>query len=139
MRVYDEAATAPLRSAPAVAPASAPELRHANLRTYAEWPSRSVGRTETLDRLPSPAATQSVRTLIQEIVNHEGPIHKMRLAKLVAGAYGLNKVHATRAQAILRCVPEEHKHLNDPATLWATGSDPSRWLYARRSERGGRS
>ena len=62
---------------------------------------------EALDRLPSPVAAQKVRTLIQEIVAHEGPIHKMRLAKLVAGAYGLNKVHATRAEAILRCVPED--------------------------------
>lgn len=135
-RVGGEAVPAPLRGAPILTPAPASELRHANLRTYTEWTSRSAGTTETLDRLPSPASALQVRTLIQEIVNHEGPIHKMRLAKLVAGAYGLNKVHSTRAEAILRCVPEEFKRLNDPATLWAPGIDPSHWREARQIESG---
>lgn len=110
--------------------------RHPRLRPFTEWVPRPVGTTDTLDKLPSLAAAQSVRTLIQEIVAAEGPIHKIRLAKLVAGAFGLTKVHAVRADAILRCVPQELKRTGDPATLWPAQMDAVRWYEARRSEPG---
>lgn len=133
-----EAADGPLiRSAPsAPASGSGSELRHANVHEFFEWRAQPAGTIETLDRLPSPAATQNVRHVITGIITDEGPIHKMRLAKLVASAYGLNKVHASRAESILRCVPDEFKRVSDPATLWSTGTDPANWRKARRSEPG---
>ncbi|MGB3374128.1 MAG: DUF3320 domain-containing protein [Microbacterium sp.] len=125
-----------LRGGPSSTETSAPILHHDRLRTFVEWPARQVGTTETLDQLPSPAAAQQVRRLVQEIITSEGPIHKMRLVKLVAAAYGLNKVHASRAEAILRCVDVGHSRLSDPATLWSAGEEPSRWREARQSQPG---
>ncbi|WP_311260490.1 DUF3320 domain-containing protein [Microbacterium sp. WCS2018Hpa-9] len=112
------------------------DLQHPRIRDFSEWSSRTAGGIAVLDALPSPAAAQRVRDLVHEVITHEGPIHRMRLVKLVAGAFGLSKVHASRAEAILRCVPSEFVRSNDRAVLWPRDVDPRTWRDVRRPVEG---
>lgn len=118
-----------------VSPADS-ELRHANLRDFTPWTPRRRGSVEILDRLPSPAAATSVTAVLRDAVQAEGPIHKVRLAKLVAEAFGLSRVAAARAQSILRCLPAEYTRIDDKACAWPIGVDPAEWRLARRSRVG---
>ncbi|QEW01624.1 DUF3320 domain-containing protein [Microbacterium caowuchunii] len=126
-----------LRSSLAPAPESAgPELRHPRLRQYVEWEPKRFGTTETLDRLPDGAAVQKVRSVLREIIQAEGPIHKTRLARLAAESFGLNRVATARAEAILRCLPPEHLRTTDQWCAWPSGIDPLEWRNVRRSQPG---
>jgi hypothetical protein len=120
-----------------VATSAAPtEIRHPQLRQFVAWhPSRS-GTTDTLDRLPSPAAAEKVRAVIRKAVQAEGPIHKVRLVKLVAESFGLSRVAAARSQAILRCLPPEYSRVGDRSCAWPPETDPNRWRGVRRSQPG---
>jgi hypothetical protein len=112
------------------------EIRHPHLRQFVAWqPSRS-GTTDSLDRLPSPAATEKVRVVIRNVVQAEGPIHKIRLVKLVAESFGLSRVAAARSQAILRCLPAEYSRGGDRSCAWPAEIDPNAWREVRRSQPG---
>lgn len=112
------------------------EIRHPHLRQFVAWqPSRS-GTTDSLDRLPSPAAAEKVRVVIRNVVQAEGPIHKIRLVKLVAESFGLSRVAAARSQAILRCLPAEYSRGGDRSCAWPAEIDPNGWREVRRSQPG---
>lgn len=118
------------------APASS-EIRHPHVRVYIEWQPTQSGTIDTLDRLPnSVAATEKVRSLLREIVQREGPIHKMRLARLAAESFGLHRVATARADAILRCLPNEFQRATDTSCAWPTDVDPATWRDVRRSQSG---
>lgn len=125
-----------LTDAPAAADSAAAELRHARLREFVEWTPKRSGTTATLDQLPSMAATERVRAVMREIIQQEGPIHKIRLVKLVAEAFGLSRVAASRSAAILRCLPSEYTRTTDKSCAWPTGVDPAEWRDVRRSRQG---
>ena len=112
-------------------------LRHPHLRQYAEWEPRRVGTKDTLDRLPDPVAVSKVRAVMSEIIQQEGPIHKTRLARLVAESFGLARVASGRTEAILRCLPQEFMRTTDQWSAWPGGIDPLEWRDVRRSEPGG--
>ena len=64
-------------------------------------------------------------------------MHSIRLAKMVASGFGLERVAQARAIAILRCVPSEFKPENgERAFLWPTEIDPQTWRGVRRAEPG---
>ncbi|OJV84872.1 DUF4011 domain-containing protein [Microbacterium sp. 70-16] len=121
-----------LRSALAPSVASA-ELSHSHLRQYTPWQPRAHGTVDILDGLPGSWATQEVRAVLLEIVQKEGPVHKLRLARLAAESFGLSRVAAARADAILRCLPPEYSRRSDKSCAWPTGMDPSEWREVRRS------
>jgi hypothetical protein len=123
----------PLRSAITPEPT---ELRHPRLTRFTEWTARKAGGISLLDALPSPTSAQRVRALVEEVIASEGPIHRMRLVKLIAGAFGLSKVHASRAEAILRCVPPDFIRPDDRAVLWPRDMDPLSWRDVRRPQDG---
>jgi hypothetical protein len=72
-----------------------------------------------------------VRTLIESIVEHEGPIHRIRLAKLVANAFGLERVQAARVASIFKCIPKELEARSDAAYLWPAKLDRQTWTGFR--------
>ena len=117
-------------------PAPRSELRHPHLRQFVEWTPKRSGRIDTLDRLPSPAAAEQVRAVIRDVVQKEGPIHKMRLVKLVAEAFGLSRVAGARSAAILRCLPPEYTMAGDRSCAWPTSINPVLWKDVRRSQVG---
>lgn len=112
------------------------ELRHPCLRQFTGWEPRRRGTTDTLDQLPSPSAAGKVAATIREAVEHEGPIHKIRLVKLVAESFGLSRVASARSTAILRCLPPEYLRPTDRACAWPQEADPESWREARRSSPG---
>lgn len=128
--------TTRVRSAPS-GPAREPEVQHDQMRQFVEWEPKRFGTIETLDRLPHSAAESQVRTVLREIVLKEGPIHKMRLARLTAEAFGLTRVSAARSEAILRCLPSEFLRPGDRSCAWPPGIDPETWAEVRRSQPGG--
>jgi hypothetical protein len=128
---YPVDAPTTLRSAP---PPS--EFRHPHVRVYVEWQPKRAGTIDTLDRLPNRVATEKVRGVLREIVQKEGPIHKMRLARLAAESFGLHRVAAARADAILRCLPLEFQRTTGASCAWPTDIDPATWRDVRRSQPG---
>ncbi|QEW04998.1 DUF4011 domain-containing protein [Microbacterium lushaniae] len=111
-------------------------LRHPRLRQYTEWEPKRFGTKETLDRLPGAVAADQVRSVLGEIIQKEGPIHKTRLARLAAESFGLNRLAPARAEAILRCLPPEYVRLSDQWCAWPAGIDPLAWRDVRRSQPG---
>jgi hypothetical protein len=122
-----------LRSIVTTAPAStADDL----LSPYTPWATRRVGSIAVLDALPRQDAARAVEAVIREIVTTEGPVHLVRLAKLVAAAFDLNKVAQSRATAILRHVPAEMTTHSTEPFAWPTDVDPTTWRGARSSQQG---
>jgi hypothetical protein len=114
----------------------ASSISHPDLRDFVEWHPRRSGSTFDLDSLPSSGSAEKVRAVIRDVVRTEGPVHKMRLAKLVAESFGLSRVAAARTDAILRCVPEELLATHDRSCVWPEEVDPVTWRIARRSRAG---
>ncbi|MCS5713515.1 DUF4011 domain-containing protein [Herbiconiux sp. CPCC 205716] len=120
---------------------AAPTSTHDDLLSpYAPWVPRRVGSIAVLDALPRQDAARAVEAVIREIVTTEGPVQLVRLAKLVAAAFDLNKVAQSRATAILRHVPAEMTTHSTEPFAWPTDVDPTTWRGARSSQqRDGRS
>ena len=100
---------------------------------FKPWTSRPKGTVDTLDRLPSRDARREVEAVIREVVAAEGPIHVVRLSKLVAAAFGLDRVAQARVVSILKCLPAEFKAPRDKAYAWPSGLEPETWAGFRRS------
>lgn len=113
---------------------SPPAQLHRSVSQFEPWVTRPLGTINVLDQLPSRKAAALVEAAIRSAVSVEGPIHLNRLARLVAGAFGLNRVSGSRAQAILRCVPADLTPQSE--FLWPAGLEPASWHMVRRSEPG---
>lgn len=125
-----------IRSAPSARtqPRVDPLDRHPDVVEYREWTPKSSGWISDLDDLPSAHARRKVQGAINDAIATEGPIHSVRLAKLVASSFGLERVAQARAAAILRCVPAELKRANgERAFLWPAEVNPETWRLARRA------
>ena len=130
------------RSANAVGPVRSAVVGHLQTRAtmannplvveYAEWAPGELGSVGVLDGLPGTRATSNVREAIRSAISAEGPINPERLAKLVAGAYGLKRVTKDRQQAIQRVVPSEFKRHTNESFYWPTNIDPDTWRVVRR-------
>ncbi|MCS5733770.1 DUF4011 domain-containing protein [Herbiconiux daphne] len=106
------------------------------IEPYTPWTLRRVGSIAVLDALPRHDAARAVEAVIREIVATEGPVHLVRLAKLVAAAFDLNKVAQSRATAILSFVPPEMKARSTEPFAWPAELDPVTWRRARSSQQG---
>ena len=135
LRIEDAAEFAPamtesFRQAPArVVQPHIPAQRTATPR-FRPWTPRAMGDVSHLDALASSAtARAAVRTLLEEGIAAEGPIHGHRLAKKVANAFGLSRVAQSRVDSILevgRRRPDKH------GFYWPEGVDRQAWQEFRR-------
>ncbi|NUJ89658.1 DUF3320 domain-containing protein [Plantibacter sp. MCCC 1A11337] len=107
--------------------------RHPELSEYQPWDAPTLGGIDVLDRLPGRQSVVAVQGAIRAAVEAEGPIHVARLAKLVAGAFGLDRVVGSRAKSILVKVPAELLGRSDEPFAWPTSIDPLTWRGARQS------
>ncbi|WP_318241476.1 DUF3320 domain-containing protein [Cellulomonas avistercoris] len=114
----------------------APVRRHPAVRDHEEWAPGVLGKVSTLDRLPDARAAEQVRAAVVDAITVEGPIHPDRLAKIVAGAYGLGRVGEERKASIRRLVPAENRPADDDF-YWPAGVEPRTWLEVRRVANGG--
>ena len=122
-------------AAPAPFPASpgpaAPARSHPDVRAHREWQQRYAGGTEVLDQLHSAWSENVVGAVVREVIDAEAPIHRDRLAKLVANAFGLGRVNEDRRRSIRRVVPNVHTRANDPDFYWPADVDPGSWRTVR--------
>jgi hypothetical protein len=124
---------APLRSAPVASVVAPAPKRHPMLQSFREWTPVTAGDVSVLDEVATQYAKQRVRVVIEAVIAAEAPIHPDRLAKLVAGAFGLNRVAESRRKAIRRLVPAEYRRRSsDPEGFyWPAGLDPETWRVLR--------
>ncbi|MFJ2509341.1 DUF4011 domain-containing protein [Arthrobacter citreus] len=119
--------TAGVRTVPA--PVSAKE---SNGRPYLQWSYRGAGGTDYLDKLSSsPRARETVRAVLESIVEAEGPIHITRLAKLVCAEFDLINMHKQRAASVLKLINREKLHVDNDEFVWPTSLAPTTWLGFR--------
>lgn len=124
-----------LRSA--TAPAAPPKRKqHPNIRVFTGWAPRVAGEKSSLDELGNAWMKDQVTRVIREIVDAEAPIHRDRLAKLVAGAFGLGRVNDDRRRAIQRIVPAEYRRKDDAEFYWPVDVDPASWKLLRQPKSG---
>lgn len=119
-----------LKSATTVQPPK--PKQHKAVTTFREWAPTTRGDVSTLDQLPGQWARNVVRTVVESVIEAEGPIHRDRLARLVAGAFGLSRVSEDRRRAIQRVVPPDYSRADDKEFYWPAGAQPATWRTVRR-------
>jgi hypothetical protein len=132
----ERAMIATLRAAPISPPAPVAPRAHANVKTFREWVVPRAGDKSVLDDLGSGWAKTRVTELIRSAVEAEAPINRDRLAKAIAGAFGLGRVNDDRKLSIQRLVPPEFRRKDDPEFYWPAGAEPETWRIARRPVEG---
>lgn len=138
-RVELDRATGLIRAAPITPTEPAPftPRRHPDVADFSPWIPVRLGTVAVLDSLPSGRSATQVRDAIREVVQAEGPVHRARVVKLVASAFGLDRVAQVRAAAILRCVPSELSRANGERTfLWPEQIEPDTWMGVKCVEAG---
>lgn len=64
-------------------------------------PRTNLGDKDILDNLNDPGAAAEISRALDDILRTEGPVGSARLAKLVADAYGMQRLHPKRRDRIL--------------------------------------
>jgi hypothetical protein len=95
-----------------------------------------IGSISVLDEIHTSYNRAHVVKIVESIIDAEGPVHRDRLAKLVAGAFSLGKVSEARRTAIQRVVPAEYTRGDDREFYWPTGVEPALWRTVRTAKRG---
>ena len=111
-------------------------VMHPHVRPFVPWTPTASGGVAVLDALPSPSAAQRVRAVLVEVITAEGPIARARLARVVAGSFGLPRVAEARAAAILRLIPDAHTRQGDEQFVWPVDVDVATWRDVRTSAPG---
>lgn len=107
------------------------------VREFRPWVSDRCGSPATLRDLTRERAAAAVRASVAAAVAAEGPVHPDRLARLVAGAFGLTRVTEERRASIQRLVPPEHSRDDGgDGFCWPVGVDPRTWLDVRQAPEG---
>jgi len=137
------------------APTRPPEpTRLAQPAQLTPWEPQVAGDRTVLDALPSEHAAAQVRSVIEEVVAAEGPVHLDRLTRLVASSFGLLRLTPARGAAIAAQVPADliadgaradgdlAPVGGDPASgdaesfAWPRDLDPATWTRYRRAAPG---
>jgi hypothetical protein len=96
---------------------------------FVPWQAGTAGDRSVLDRLPSHGAAALVRAVLMSGVEAEGPIHRERLARLTAAAFGLGRVAQGRKDAIAALIPAT---LVVGDFVWPADLQPATWTEFRR-------
>ncbi|MGY1815616.1 DUF3320 domain-containing protein [Blastococcus sp. SYSU D00820] len=96
---------------PAPKPARRPSARKSPAQLddelpFVPWVPRTAGERKVLDQLADARVARTVRRVLTAGVKAEGPIHRDRLTRLAAGAFGLSRVTEARRDALLALLPQ---------------------------------
>ena len=96
-------------------------------RPFVPWTPKPAGEPRVFRRLSDPEVARQVRRVLAAGIAAEGPVHRERLARLTAGAFGVARVNEARRESILAL-------LRDPSAefLWPERLDPATWTGFRR-------
>ncbi len=113
-------------------------LRRSRTVQWEPWEIALVGEQEDLDSLRTKRVKEVVRSLIEDIVDAEGPVHKERLGRLVGYGFGFTRVRDSRRTRILGQVKNAPVEEDSDGFIWPRDVDRSRWLISRIAPKGGR-
>ncbi|PZA20477.1 DUF3320 domain-containing protein, partial [Modestobacter versicolor] len=94
------------------------------------WAPKPAGVKKQLDQLSDPAVARLVRRVLTAGVKAEGPVHRDRLTRLTAAAFGLTRVTEARRDALLALLPKNATADGD--FVWPPGLDRETWTFFRR-------
>ncbi|WP_308662539.1 hypothetical protein [Arthrobacter sp. B1805] len=118
----------PVRPGQAVATDTTAATGTTNASIYQPWMPRVLGGIEVLDTLSSSARSRAlVAAVLMQIIDAEGPIHTVRLAKLACAAFSLNKVNTQRAAAVIRLIDQERNPIDSDSFVWSVRLYSDTW------------
>jgi hypothetical protein len=94
------------------------------------WTPKPAGEKKQLDQLADPAVARLVRRVLTAGVKAEGPVHRDRLIRVTAAAFGLTRVTEARRDALLALLPRTATA--DGEFVWPGGLDRETWSFFRR-------
>lgn len=88
-----------------------------------------LGEKEILDNLDNPQSAQLVAQALSEIAASEAPVGADRLGKLVAEAFGMQRLHPKRRDLILEMLPSNLQIISEKYGdfVWPTGANPGQY------------
>lgn len=102
--------------------------------TYRPWIPRVLGGIEVLDILRTSSSSRTlVGAAMEQIIEAEGPIHTVRLAKLTCAEFSLNKVSSHRANSVLKLIGKKY-FVDEDSFVWPHGLDSDTWRGYRENE-----
>ncbi|WP_073420426.1 DUF4011 domain-containing protein [Geodermatophilus nigrescens] len=96
---------------------------------FRAWAPKPAGDRKVLDALADPRHARLVTRVLAAGLKAEGPVHRDRLARIAAGAFGLSRVTDARRDALLALLPP---HTLDGDVVWPASLDPAGWTVYRR-------
>ena len=99
---------------------------------FEPWTVVPVGTVDVLNNLKRKENADLVRSVIEEIVEHEGPVHLKRLARLTGRAFGLGRVESKRVSQI-KHQAKSSLVIEDNGWYWPNDLDPATWQEFRPS------
>ena len=94
------------------------------------WTPRPAGEKKQLDQLSDPAVARVVRRVLAAGIKAEGPVHRDRLTRATAAAFGLTRVTEARRDALLALLPRGARRRR--RVRLAGRLDPQTWTFFRR-------
>lgn len=117
----------PLTVVPAL-PEEPAEEPAAGLR-FRAWAPKPAGDRKVLDALADPRNARLVKRVLTAGLKAEGPVHRDRLVRLAAGAFGLSRVSGARRDTLLALLPDG---VVDGEVVWPETLDRETWTAYRR-------
>lgn len=97
------------------------------------WSVAVVGEQSDLDSLRTTRVKEMVRSLIEDVVESEGPIHKDRLTKLVGYGFGFSRISDARSKRIANQIGNSTVFVDSYGFVWSQGIAVDKWLIHRTS------
>ena len=85
-----------------------------------------------LDAIDEPQAREMLRDTVADMIAESGPIEAGRLVRILGRRYGMKRMSAKRADAVMALVPSNQIHQSDFGVFaWPAETDPSTWRVER--------
>jgi hypothetical protein len=94
---------------------------------FEPWTVVLAGDVSALDGIRRQENRELVRSVIEEIVDQEGPIQMERLARLTGRAFGLGRVESKRVNQIKHQVKGTELTMDGNGWVWPVDMDPENW------------
>ncbi|GAA1365409.1 Swt1 family HEPN domain-containing protein [Arthrobacter rhombi] len=130
-KAEESASAGPAESGSPAGPAKETPLSGAT--AWEPWNVAVIGEQADLDSLRPTRVKEMVRSLIEEVAETEGPIHKERLARLVGYGFGFSRLSAARINRITNQIVHAAVFVDDYGFVWPEGIDTNKWLIHRTS------
>lgn len=118
------------------APAGDGAIRAERL-VWQPWRVTVIGGKDELENYKRRVVKEKLHSLVEEIVEFEGPLSLERLIDLVRRSYAVGKLHAKRRAAVERQIRiSDRVRVDRDGFVWPRELDQSEWHIFRPSERG---